>query len=1412
MINISVNSQNVITKSITTPSYLNKPLLYIRKQKMIEKDPAKRIHYAIVDSLLTQTLKKAGLVALESPTGTGKTYSACFSMCLTVLFYNLCKDSGCDNLNKIIFLSQENKHLPVEDCKKIYASLFKKFYQGPSISDFQLNQLAKAEAEKEIFHYKSNQNLLEDFFINDNGASEEAMDKLIGEPGFYAQVLNIINQYRGFIDPMNFSKGNKNLPFLVNPAKVSSVIDEILRSKIRNIISRITKAAKDKLNDLTESYRIQLDESANQCSDKEQKHKLEIENEKLLIERKKSIIEKNVMGLGWLGKLYPQSITKAHIVFMSFKKFLTKDTQIVESTNDFQIEKWMKNSLIYIDEFDAAKEILWEDILENNKKSFDFIRTLWDIYKAISFGAQDINICHAFHMGQSDTPERFINESDDSARKYYNKHLSEIKDRIDALNEKFKIDWNYKLLDEDVDKKICVLINSSTYHSMSKTGKPLLYGKIDKAHCKVLMHFVSEKEAEILDKNSNINFNIRDLIIQGQNIITDFIKNFIVKTGAAYAYLINSRNKMNSSKKDYQIISPLAGRKTILSAFKLIQDRTDGEYIESTYERITEQIAKDIYDSGCTKNNRPSYPQGYFNRIEFYFLQDSPEHNETTVIDSIWLWQIPEKELAVWALQSNVIGMSATATCSPSFKNFYLDYLGENYVLGNNYSTISNENREIIEKAENTIRKPYDDGTINIDIARLPRAKEGENAKRFQYDRLKALFKEIIEKYENEPISQPSGKKTSATKKFIKLIDKFKKLKDDVNIDAYYENRLFNLYSVILDFSYIEDMQTLLYFLKKLPSSGNEPFGKKAIQNMTNEIAKAIGKEPPTIITLTSKTYKKDLEDYANAVAKGGKVIVLTSYATASRGINLTVRVPEKWKKYTVTLNSEFFNDSDKRYFEKDVDAIALDEFTHTFVQINTVEEDRKLENPPTPKDRQELFVKAVIQTKEAKGMNEISPKQERSEIRHYYASLTNEPSNKGQVYSTIKRTLPVKVQVNQGLIQAVGRADRTFNKSKHQKIYISDYNLDMMDDFELEKHILNPMMKKILTLKKSLPSDERFARLNSPESLEQNKASSQAKIIASAFRQNWRRAIIGDRRSQIIYAIQRKLALLYPTVDKDKLFKIIVSELKSNNISNFTNSDLFLLQNGWLESNNKINNYVYKSKGEDGGTVSFTGAIHGSKTISEDSSGLSVFLQYKGMVNWFEKNNIPIKWKKKHFILSPTFFDIYKGILGEVVYKKIGADIGYPIIDLPPELFERFDGQLKFNPNIYVDIKNWFDAIPNLDETAYFNTVIKKSLNVIKYRKLCNQSSDELKVLILNVCASSSKNESSLMKEFVRKVSVDEEINGIKNKKEFFIRIMTIGRLLKSDGSLNLTSDEIEALKKFAGDPHTQVPEKLFR
>lgn len=328
------------------------------------------------------------------------------------------------------------------------------------------------------------------------GASEEAMDKLIGEPGFYAQVLNIINQYRGFIDPMNFSKGNKNLPSLVNSAKVSSVIDEILRSKIRNIISRITKAAKDKLNDLTESYRIQLDESANQCSDKEQKHKLEIENEKLLIERKKSIIEKNVMGLGWLGKLYPQSITKAHIVFMSFKKFLTKDTQIVESTNDFQIEKWMKNSLIYIDEFDAAKEILWEDILENNKKSFDFIRTLWDIYKAISFGAQDINICHAFHMGQSDTPERFINESDDSARKYYNKHLSEIKDRIDALNEKFKIDWNYKLLDEDVDKKICVLINSSTYHSMSKTGKPLLYGKIDNAHCKVLMHFVSENEVK----------------------------------------------------------------------------------------------------------------------------------------------------------------------------------------------------------------------------------------------------------------------------------------------------------------------------------------------------------------------------------------------------------------------------------------------------------------------------------------------------------------------------------------------------------------------------------------------------------------------------------------------------------------------------------------------------------------------------------------------------------------------------------------------------------------------------------------------------------------------------------------------------------------------------------------------------
>ena len=86
----------------------------------------------------------------------------------------------------------------------------------------------------------------------------------------------------------------------------------------------------------------------------------------------------------WLGKLYPAVFTRdKQIIFMSMNKFLVRNNPIVEPSYLFYTSDIINNAIIFIDEFDATKETILNNIIENGlKDKIDHI----ELFENFSFG------------------------------------------------------------------------------------------------------------------------------------------------------------------------------------------------------------------------------------------------------------------------------------------------------------------------------------------------------------------------------------------------------------------------------------------------------------------------------------------------------------------------------------------------------------------------------------------------------------------------------------------------------------------------------------------------------------------------------------------------------------------------------------------------------------------------------------------------------------------------------------------------------------------------------------------------------------------------------------------------------------------------------------------------------------------
>lgn len=133
----------------------------------------------------------------------------------------------------------------------------------------------------------------------------------------------------------------------------------------------------------------------------------------------------------------------------------------------------------------------------------------------------------------------------------------------------------------------------------------------------------------------------------------------------------------------------------------------------------------------------------------------------------------------------------------------------------------------------------------------------------------------------------------------------------------------------------------------------------------------------------------------------------------------------------------------------------------------------------------------------------------------------------------------------------------------------------------------------------------------------------------------------------------------------------------------------------------------------------------------SYETSSLPRLLKIKGVQEYLEKRDIPVTWSKGSCFMTPSAHYIYEGMMGEIVGQFVLKDVFHADVqDIPePEKTERFDFfiPLPKDRRIYVDIKNWADAVGTLEQGDFLEKNQQKLGEV-------NEGTGDNKACILNI------------------------------------------------------------------------------
>ena len=642
------------------------------------------------------------------------------------------------------------------------------------------------------------------------------------------------------------------------------------------------QAKKEKSSDDFEFIQ-ELKEHANEDEQVFRKHIRSIlrENFRTSVEQKKAIKKRSEFQ--WIEELYPYIfIDDKKVIFMSMRKLLSGLSPLAGSGNSLLTEEFLNGSILFIDEYDATKKDVKDEIIEEQlRERLDLIRVFRSVHSALHSERFSNDLLDVLHM------------DDYTLQKFYESIII----HANELYERFHLGLSYRQEDGLVDRKKNFLFYDSQFQTILEKGKYTIFAQEDKAR-----HRMSITKGES-DSYIDGNIAIQDLLRKVDAFMKRF-SYFIWRWANAYMIKENSKRTERKAKDGIDLDMMTVDNAAYSIIDKFLSDRQEKRIIFSYYSKMNMQAMRD----------GQRLPYSYFaNGFTMFELEDNDANNDDTMMSMVKIKDTPESIMAFIAENALVFAISATAAIPSATGNYCRDYLKD--VLKDKFHSLPEEDAgltDYIRKELETRNEPYRN-EIGIEVSDVPEDEELIKERLINCFADKESAKLCLNKIEFET-SELGEEKCS-----------------------YYANKYMRLAYVVRLFANQKDQQTLLYLGKALPKDSDGSTLKKNVLDYIIEMAnidaglKGLNMIQPAI--LTSSNFDETKEQICERLKNGEKLIIFSSYQTVGAGQNLQYPVNESYRDNVVTLPHSYNYEKE----ERDIDSIYLDDITYLTENINDI-------------------------------------------------------------------------------------------------------------------------------------------------------------------------------------------------------------------------------------------------------------------------------------------------------------------------------------------------------------------------------------------------------------------------------------------------------------------------------------------
>lgn len=381
-----------------------------------------------------------GLLLVDMPTGTGKTYNA-----VEFIYENYQ-----DVKNKIIFITNLKKNLPFNDLRK-------KFQKDNRLDEFNKNVLF---LDNNVDTLIENFNKVEKFIPKD----------IFGKNGTLYNVKRCVNI-------INTIKEN-----LKNPK--SKAVTEEFGSK-ENAYFIMSQAKEDLKERYEQEFRLIIEDELKYDGNGKRRTKAE----------KLELIKTNP-NYKWISTLYPAVNTDdKKILFMSIDKFLVKNSTIIEpSYSIIDNKSLLKKSIIFIDEFDSSKDVILKSIIKeslNTKVSVvELFRMIYSGLKNTEFSKLLIEVSGKLKTDIEQHPNYYTPDA----------ILEEFKNKAEEIETKYKL-ANFHKLDAAERERANFLFQDYEFHTVLSDEKSCICIENDKD---TRVNWIKKTERKNITEEKNI--------------------------------------------------------------------------------------------------------------------------------------------------------------------------------------------------------------------------------------------------------------------------------------------------------------------------------------------------------------------------------------------------------------------------------------------------------------------------------------------------------------------------------------------------------------------------------------------------------------------------------------------------------------------------------------------------------------------------------------------------------------------------------------------------------------------------------------------------------------------------------------------------------------------------------------------